>query len=63
MVRYVQDLRAYFSSLPADRFPNFVALAGPLTAGGIGDERFEFGLDVIVAGLAAKRPAKRRGSR
>ena len=38
-------------SLPADRFPNTVALAGTLTAG-TADERFEWGLDVIVRGLA-----------
>lgn len=57
MVRYVEELRSYFASLPPDRFPNLVALAGPLTAGGTGDERFEFGLDVIVRGLAAQAPA------
>jgi TetR/AcrR family tetracycline transcriptional repressor len=38
-------------SLPADRFPNTVALAGTLTAGSA-DDRFEWGLDVIVRGLA-----------
>jgi hypothetical protein len=45
-------MRAYFESLPRDRFPNIISLAGPLTAGA-GDERFEFGLDVLVRGLAA----------
>lgn len=49
--RYVRELREYFAALPADRFPNLVALSGPLTAGE--GERFEFGLDVLVAGLAA----------
>lgn len=54
--RYVAELRQYFESLPADRFPTMVALAGALTAGdGEGDERFEFGLEVIVRGLAALR--------
>jgi AcrR family transcriptional regulator len=52
MERFVADLRSYFGSLPADRFPNLVAMAGPLTAGG-GDERFEFGLEVLVRGIAA----------
>jgi AcrR family transcriptional regulator len=51
--RFVSGLRSYFESLPADRFPLTVALAGPLTSGAAGDERFEFGITVIVAGLAA----------
>jgi hypothetical protein len=45
-------MRTYFASLPADRFPNIVALAGPLTEGA-GDDRFEFGLEVLVRGIAA----------
>jgi AcrR family transcriptional regulator len=51
--RFVAELRDYFDSLPADRFPLTVALAGSLTAGAGGDERFEFGITVITAGLAA----------
>ncbi len=50
---FIGQLRAYFAALPRDRFPNVAALAGPLTAGSDGDERFEFGLDVIVRGLAS----------
>ena len=46
-------IRDYFASLPADRFPHTVALADELVSGGP-DERFEFGLDVIVRGLAAR---------
>jgi AcrR family transcriptional regulator len=52
MEAFVSDMRNYFASLPADRFPNIVALAGALTEGS-GDERFEFGLEVLVRGLAA----------
>jgi AcrR family transcriptional regulator len=48
----VTQMRTYFTSLPAERFPNVVALAVPLTTGA-GDDRFEFGLDVLVQGLAA----------
>ena len=48
-----REIGEYFAALPAERFPNIVALAGPLVARGEGDERFEFGLDVLVAGLAA----------
>ncbi|HZE06143.1 MAG TPA: TetR/AcrR family transcriptional regulator [Solirubrobacteraceae bacterium] len=49
---FVADMRRYMAALPAERFPNVVALAGPLTAG-TGDERFEFGLEVLVRGVAA----------
>jgi AcrR family transcriptional regulator len=56
--RYIAELRGYFESLPSDRFPTMVALATALTAGDDeGDERFEFGLDVIVRGLASLREA------
>jgi AcrR family transcriptional regulator len=51
---YMEDLRSYFSALPTDRFPQVVALASALVAGSDeGDERFEFGLDVLVRGLAS----------
>ena len=53
--RYLRDLGDYFAALPADRFPNLVALAGPLMHTPDPDARFEFGLDVIVRGLAASR--------
>ena len=50
--RYFEEVDAYFASLPADRFPHMAALAPQLAEGDAG-ERFEFGLDVLVAGLAA----------
>jgi AcrR family transcriptional regulator len=53
ITEFVAAMRRYFAALPPDRFPNLVALAGPLTAGSGGDERFEFGLEVLVGGLAA----------
>lgn len=49
------QMRAYFEALPAERFPNVVALAVPMTAGS-GEDRFEFGLDLLVRGLAATVP-------
>ncbi|HZU40106.1 MAG TPA: TetR/AcrR family transcriptional regulator, partial [Solirubrobacteraceae bacterium] len=57
LVGFVAELRAYFESLPPERFPNTVALASALTAGAEGDERFEFGLEVILRGLEAMREA------
>lgn len=44
-------LRDYMASLPPSRFPNIVGLVDTLFEGGP-DERFEFGLDVIIHGLA-----------
>ncbi len=41
----------YVASLPVALFPNLVALTHLLMRGG-GDERFEFGLDIRVRGLA-----------
>ncbi|WP_158675499.1 TetR/AcrR family transcriptional regulator [Nocardia stercoris] len=46
------QMRTYMESLPAEHFPNIVALAGPLTEGGT-DDRFELGLDIIVRGLSS----------
>ncbi|HWH12465.1 MAG TPA: TetR/AcrR family transcriptional regulator [Solirubrobacteraceae bacterium] len=56
MSRYTDDIRTYFAALPLDRFPHVASLAGPLTAGSGGDERFEFGLEVLVRGLASLAP-------
>lgn len=46
-------MRRYLASLPPADFPNTVELVDELMSGGA-DERFEFGLDVIVRGLAAQ---------
>jgi hypothetical protein len=51
--QYFDELAEYFASLPAERFPNVAALVTELMDGGDGDARFEFGLDVIVRGLAS----------
>ncbi len=50
--QFAAELRTYFESLPSAQFPHLVASAAALTAGQ-GDERFEFGLQVLVAGLKA----------
>jgi hypothetical protein len=52
IAEFVGRLREYFASLPPERFPGVVALAGPLTEAD-GDERFEFGLEVLIRGLIA----------
>lgn len=52
MTRFITEMRTYFASLPGERFPNTVALAEELTAGDR-DERFEFGLEILLRGLLA----------
>jgi AcrR family transcriptional regulator len=47
-----EQLAEYFRSLPPDQFPTLVSLAEDLTAGDA-DERFEFGLELLVRGLEA----------
>jgi AcrR family transcriptional regulator len=54
MVSYIGELHDYFANLPAERFPHTVALAATLTSGD-GDERFEFGLDMLLRGLSSLR--------
>jgi AcrR family transcriptional regulator len=49
---FLQDIRQFYASLPADRFPHTSGNAATLTNGG-GDVRFEFGLALILDGLAA----------
>jgi TetR/AcrR family transcriptional regulator, tetracycline repressor protein len=50
--QFVAQFAAWIRSLPADRFPNTVALAGEMVAG-TADSRFEWGLDVLIRGLAS----------
>ncbi|MGK5742163.1 TetR/AcrR family transcriptional regulator [Micromonospora sp. URMC 103] len=45
------QVRDYYLSLPAERFPHTRAHLDELMAGG-GDERFAFGLELLVAGVA-----------
>ena len=47
-------MREYWARLPADQFPNLTALADTTFAGDA-DAHFEFGLDLLVRGLAAYR--------
>ncbi|MBB5155057.1 TetR/AcrR family transcriptional regulator [Saccharopolyspora phatthalungensis] len=45
-------VQRYFSELPAERFPTLVSML-PAMMSGEADERFEFGLDLLVQGIAA----------
>ncbi|HWC39462.1 MAG TPA: TetR/AcrR family transcriptional regulator [Acidimicrobiales bacterium] len=55
---FAASFKDWLSALPAEQFPNMVALAGPLAAGSV-DERFEWGLDVMLRGLATFIPPSR----
>ena len=56
---YYDQVHRYFADLPADRFP-ITALLVPQLMTGTGDERFRFGLDLLVGGLAALATGARR---
>jgi AcrR family transcriptional regulator len=50
----VAEVRRVFESLPAEHFPLLSSMAGTMTTGS-GDDRFAFGVDLLVAGLKALR--------
>jgi AcrR family transcriptional regulator len=53
----VANVRQVFAQLPAEHFPLLSSLAETLTSGS-GDERFAFGIELLVGGLKAlARPA------
>jgi AcrR family transcriptional regulator len=56
---YYDQVHEYFAGLPADRFPVTAALVRELV-NGTGDERFRFGLELLVGGLAALATGDRR---
>jgi len=53
---WAAQMKGYIKSLPAERFPNMVALAEPMFETGGPDGRFEFGLDLMLRGLASHSP-------
>ena len=50
---YLDGVRGFLGSLPQDRYPVAVSMVDELTRN-VGDERFDFGVDVILAGLVAR---------
>jgi AcrR family transcriptional regulator len=56
-----RDLVAFFEELPAAQFPTLKLLAPNLVEDDEDeDTRFEFGLDILIRGLAAHAPSSRR---
>jgi AcrR family transcriptional regulator len=54
---FLEQVRAYYGSLPPDRFPVLTGMVDELMRD-VGDERFEFGLDLMIAGLARHAPKR-----
>ena len=52
MEDYVREIREFYAALPVDRYPVMAMMAEELT-GADGEERFRFGVDVLIAGLVA----------
>jgi len=48
----IAHMGEYLAALPADRFPNLAAVTFEMVAGGA-DDRFEFGLELLLRGLAS----------
>jgi AcrR family transcriptional regulator len=57
MEHYAQ-VNAYFKTLPVARFPNIVRLADTLFD--VGEDRFTFGLDILLTGLTSYPAASSR---
>ena len=57
--RYFAAAHAFYASLPRDRYPVLTSVAPDMT-GADGDERFEFGLNVLIAGFEAASAAEKR---
>jgi AcrR family transcriptional regulator len=51
---YFDRVREVWTSLPPERYPTILALAPALFSAGDGDERFRFGLEVLLDGLVAR---------
>jgi AcrR family transcriptional regulator len=49
---WARQMNAFVRALPVEQFPNMVALADPMFETGGADGRFEFGLDLMLRGLA-----------
>lgn len=48
---FLGQVRVYYASLPQEQFPVLTGMVDELMRD-VGDERFEFGLDLLVSGLA-----------
>lgn len=49
---YFEQIRDYMKALPAARYPHISGMADELT-GGDGEDRFQFGIDILIRGIAS----------
>jgi hypothetical protein len=49
---YFREIHRFISALPSDRFPGLASIADEMVAYD-GEERFRFGLEMVIAGLEA----------
>lgn len=52
-LEFVGQIAASFAQVPADRYPTLVANSGTMMTGD-SDERFAFGIDMLIAGFGAQ---------
>jgi AcrR family transcriptional regulator len=55
--RYFIEVHSFYAALPPDRFPILTALA-PIMFDNGEEERFDFGIDILVSGMAAASAAE-----
>jgi len=61
LMRYFKEVHSFFRALPPDRFPVLTSLAPVMFDNG-GEERFNFGLNILIAGMEAASAAERSAS-
>ncbi|HEV3171382.1 MAG TPA: TetR/AcrR family transcriptional regulator [Actinocrinis sp.] len=62
VARQMGEIRDYLVSLPSDRFPHVVAMAGKMVdADRDGPDRFELGLEIIMRGIASYQEKEKTG--
>lgn len=52
---WLEQVREFFESLPKDRYPTLTSHLPPMMSGD-GDERFMYGVDLMISGVEARNP-------
>ncbi|GGB42139.1 transcriptional regulator [Flexivirga endophytica] len=55
---WIEQVRGYFAQLPPERYPTVTANLDVMMNGD-SEERFSFGVEVLIAGIEARNPASR----
>lgn len=59
---WLDQVRQFFEALPKDRYPTLTANLPPMISGD-GDERFMYGVDLMIAGVEARNPSSTKARR